>query len=214
MDSEMVSLILTVILFLFVFNARVVYRCTKQSAQVREALRQVNKKIGGNIRAGFPFFSYSSLVFNHKGREVRVLNRLSYHLSYHRLLYRDLFSPAETYIVTKTGGLTDLYCRIAADGLLGRFCKFIVVPDFRIGNPTFDDAFLIWGSSEPFIKSLLTPELQEMIYMVKGTGLWITIYGGKLSIRSPQLMTDSETLSKLLDIHTKCLDRMIESGAR
>ncbi|GEM_PF-2981072 len=71
--------------------------------------------------------------------------------------------------------------------------------DIATGNPEFDEAFVIQGTDETALRSILTPEVQMKVLMFKDLGVNVTVRDHKLSLEVPRFLKDEQPLDLLAD---------------
>ena len=80
----------------------------------------------------------------------------------------------------------------------GFFSKLFRGQDIEVGDPAFDEAFVIKGEPEAFVRAALTPAARQQILGLTQAGASISLEGGKLSAWTNALITNREHLDGLM----------------
>jgi hypothetical protein len=80
----------------------------------------------------------------------------------------------------------------------GFFSKLFRGQDILVGDPAFDQTFVIKGEPEAFVRASLTPAAREQIMQLTQAGASIALKDGALAAWSNQLVTNLEHLDWLM----------------
>lgn len=122
-------------------------------------LQALAERRGGRVRKGF---LRHTLEYEVEGVEVRLSYRM-----------KSKNNPGETrfhYDLSTSKGL-----RLAPQGVLAGVRKMFGAQDIIIGDRAFDDAFLIQGPDEDWVRGRLGPEARELLMAMRrhGAGLYL-----------------------------------------
>jgi hypothetical protein len=138
-------------------------------------LREQAAKRNGNLENCF-FCVGPKLLFNHSGYDFEVWTNKG---------DDETFSGEYTHARCKFRLSRDIKMAIYPKNFLATLFKFVGMPAMEIGNPDFDNTFIIKTKDESFARKLLTPELQRSLLSLKAQGLKITSGTLHLNILGP-----------------------------
>ncbi len=110
-------------------------------------------------------------------------------------------------------------------GFFSNLGKRLGMQDIEIGDPAFDDAFIIKGTDENLLRSLLADRrIRQLIERQPAIHLTVRDNEGwfkrkfpedvdELCFQVPGILTDLDQLKSLFDLFAAILDRLCESGA-
>ena len=81
--------------------------------------------------------------------------------------------------------------------VLGLF-KFLGVQDIELGDPAFDEAFIVKGNPEPVVKQVVHAEMRREIMGLAQRGLQLTVFDDHLDVSAPGMILDGARLDELL----------------
>lgn len=80
----------------------------------------------------------------------------------------------------------------------GFFDRLFRGQDVRTGDKAFDDAFVVKGEPEEFVRAALSPAARQQLLHLLGARVAITLEGGKLVAIKRGVVTDREQLDQLM----------------
>ena len=80
----------------------------------------------------------------------------------------------------------------------GFFDRLFRGQDVKVGDPTFDDAFVIKGEPEEFVRAALSPIVRQQLLYLLNAGVALTLEKGKLIALARGVLTDREQLDQLM----------------
>ncbi len=150
-----IIIIVVVIVSIFVVVAAVKYQSRKRKER-EAALKIVAEQLGATLVAG-TFFKQPKLQFEYRGypTSIEFYSTGGKHPTlYTRLLFNLSTHPA-------------FEVRLYPERFFSKLGKLLGGQDIQIGEEQFDPKFMIKGSSEQLVKSMLSAEVREAIFELR-----------------------------------------------
>jgi hypothetical protein len=189
------------ILFLIVFVGGAIFiikRGKRIDEEIKKLLREQALKRNGKVKPSF--ITAPTLLFNHSGFDISVVAVQETHGS-----EGTTGQPARTHAkcsfrFQQYGELT-----LSPEHIVRKMGKFLGMQDMQIGNPEFDETFVIKANSKSWVSSLLTPEVQQKLLRLPIERLKITQEELKLTIKgNPK---DTYGYDNLIDATVSVLEK-------
>jgi hypothetical protein len=101
----------------------------------------------------------------------------------------------------------DLQLRIVREGLFGKLGKVLGAQDLEIGVPEFDKDFIVQGSNEMKVRSLLADA--KIRGLIEGQrSISLTVKGGDLRFETQGVIQDIPRLKSLFELFKELLPRL------
>jgi hypothetical protein len=146
----------------------------RKSKEIPEPLRNQALKRKGKVKSSLR--TPPTLLFNHSGFDISVVAVPKVHSD-------DVSDPPRTHAncsfrFQQSGELT-----LSPENTVMKLGKFLGMQDIQIGNPEFDETFVIKANSKSWVSSLLTPEVQQKLLGLPIERLKITREKLRLTIK-------------------------------
>jgi hypothetical protein len=135
---------------------------------------------------------------------------------------KHVYTRLRAPFVNRVGFSFDIYRKTSMDD----FAKLFGMQDIEIGDPRFDDEFIIKSNDERRVRQLLTPSLRNLFISQPENSFGISVRDdeGWFSTKFPQgvdelyfsafgLITNKQRLKQLFQIFAATLDQLNEMGA-
>jgi hypothetical protein len=170
------------------FVAVVFYFLISQKKALTELYQQQAAKRNGQVKRFLLIFP--KLILYDQGTQI-LINQTSGGKN----------SPPVTSLECTLNSMADYSISIGPEHVFTRIGKGFGMQDILIGNPEFDESFLIQGSDEGTVRAFLAPEIQERVLRLAEKSPIIKIQKKAFSFRvSGRLRTERQ------------LDQFIEAG--
>ncbi|MEM9904281.1 MAG: DUF3137 domain-containing protein [Cyanobacteria bacterium P01_D01_bin.44] len=184
----------------------------------REIWSQIARDIGGEFIEG-GFWGKDALVYGHGEWQILLDTYTVNHSSgsstnSHAITYTRLRAP----FVNKDG----LYFEIYRRGFFSSISKFLGMQDIEIGDPFFDDQFIIKGNNSEKIRLLLADrrmkgliEQQPRIHLeIKNNDGWFgaafPAHVDQLYFRCEGIVRETSLLKSLFELFSLTLERLVQ----
>ncbi len=154
MDAALPVIFLVIVVVIIAVSLRFAKKSRERRAAV---LYQVAERFGGQVTPG-GWASQPSLSFSHAGQPVQ----LTYYSTGGKnpTLYTRLF--------VDLGGIgPELKVHVYPEGFFSRVGKVLGSQDIQLGDPAFDEAFMIKGSDEAKVKLFLTEQVKNALRQLR-----------------------------------------------
>ncbi len=91
------------------------------------------------------------------------------------------------------------HLRISREGFFTKITKAFGAQDIQIGDPAFDQAYIIKSDTPQFVPQILTPQLRGAL-LGGGSAMNVTVGGGKVSYTQQGILKDAGLLGYILDV--------------
>jgi hypothetical protein len=96
------------------------------------------------------------------------------------------------------------------ESLIIKGLKVLHLKDIQTGNEEFDHTYVIQGDDEPTVLSLLTPDIQRNLLLLKKEKPRVSIEKRQLHIDIHKVLHDTNTINLMIDTTLQLLDRFLE----
>ena len=165
----------------------------------KEQLRLLEERFHGQLqRSWVPFFSEPSMRFDHHGSEALVT-------------FKRYDDPGTIQMTLDWPDEND-HLSIARAGVLSHLGKLAGFQDIQVGNPIFDDAYVVKAMDPDTALSLLTRDVQHCVHAIpEQRNLSIGIRNGQLTVITRYDSSSSE-YGSLLDATLRLYDQFVSDA--
>ena len=139
-------------------------------------------KRNGKLLSDFPSLN---LLFNHCGYDITV----------------SITGVKSPEICAKSSFRLsqDVEMTLYTEGVISKLVKMVGMQEIQIGNYDFDNAFIIKGSDESFVKRFLTLDVQKKLLSLKKKYLYLRITQTKFELTHDNIPRDTESWDSFLN---------------
>ena len=184
--------------FILVIFVLVIVAGSKRRNRLQEVLNSQAIKRNGTLRN---FFGYPRLEFQYNNHGVRVYSQSG-----------GKNSPPYTHVEVFLNLSTDFKMRIYNETMASRIGKKLGMQDIQIYNDEFDSKFMIKGSDEYIVTSILNFDVQNKLIDLRSFRPYVRMDKKKLRISVPRLLMGDYEYDLLIDAALKIVDRIKKSS--
>ena len=185
-----------------------------------EIWKQIATEIGGEFIEG-GFWDNNVVVYKHGEWQI-VLDTYTVTVSTGATAAATATATAYTRMRAPFINKDGLYFNISREGFFSSIGKFFGMQDIEIGDPFFDDQFVIKGNSPEKIKLLLADDrIRELCQRLPRTHLWIKGDEGMFGTDFPEgvdelyfecvgVIKETELLKYLFGLFCLILERLVQ----
>ncbi len=165
----------------------------------KRVFKEIAKKRDGKL-------VYTKLIFL-KGLEIPLKD--------HRLLVSHKAASKDASASTDIEcDLNDDYgftLNVNTDNIYSQMAKSLGEKDVLIGNPVFDDVFVVNSNNEQLAKQFLEPDLQEILLEYKDATPGIRVGKSKFQLYISAIVLNVDKLDKLIGLSMSLINKLVSN---
>ena len=177
------------------------WHSSKQQQLLKQILGDQARKRGGEIVKGTLLFWPSLKLTSSRGDEIKIF-----------VMPGGKHHPPETYVQAQLTFSHDRFrLRVCRElRILGIGTVF--GQDIQLGQPVFDEAFIIQGEPEHQVRHVLNYEVQQCLLDLKDWNVVLEIKNKTLKFHTPRRLKTAEEFDRLIDAGQMLIQRCYELG--
>ncbi len=166
-----------------------------QTRQHRALLEAQAAKRGGQVKGRFPV-AYPRLIFPYQGREVSL---------YLKMGSRSV--PPHATVRAHLGWHSEAHLTLRREGIFQQLRKWLGVQDIDLGDPAFDNVFIVQGQRE-LAQQVLSPAVQQALLAMASWQPELEARGDYFSLTISRIPESEEEYDRLIETAMGLLERL------